>query len=91
MGYDRKYGNVTTDHGEIPDDEPVIVFRGRDRLLPEVLAKYMSLCEGAGSPQRHVDIVAESRRQIMSWQAENPEKTRTPDSERSRAWMGDAT
>jgi hypothetical protein len=53
MGYDRKYGQVTTEHDDIPDDEPVIVFRARDRFVPAMLGYYLAACErgGAGAPQ----------------------------------------
>lgn len=89
MGYDRKYGLVTTEHGDIPADEPVIVFRGQDRHLPKVLAFYHFLCLTASSPMRHLRIIAESARHIQGWQDDNPDKVRNPDSERSRAWMKD--
>lgn len=87
MGTDRKYGRVTTEHGDIPDDEPVIVFRARDRFVPAMLGVYLQLCHDNGSPERHQELVAGSRDQIEQWQRENPDKTKTPDSERSRAWM----
>jgi len=89
VGYDRKYGKVTTEHGDIPDDEPVIVFRGRDKMVPAMIDQYLYLCRAGGSPQRHLDLVTESQRQIVAWQETHPDGTRTPDSERSRAWMGD--
>jgi hypothetical protein len=87
MGFDRKYGKVTTEHGEIPDDEPVIVFRARDKLVPAMLTTYIQLCEQAGSPARHIDLVEGSKRQIVEWQRDNKDQVRKPDSERSRAWM----
>jgi hypothetical protein len=87
VGYDGKYGKVTTEYGEIPGDEPVILFRGRDRLVPEMLAHYILLCEQAGSPGRHLDLARGCRQKIMGWQAEHPDRVRVPDSERSRAWM----
>jgi hypothetical protein len=88
MGYDRKYGKVTTEHGDIPDDEPVIVFRARDRNVPAMLDFYMQLCDENGSPARHIELVEGSKRQIVAWQTDNRGEVRTPDSERSRAWMG---
>jgi hypothetical protein len=91
MGTDRKYGRVITEYGDIPDDEPVIVFRGRDRMVPAMLAEYLDLCRKAGSPQRHLDLVAESRRQIMEWQGEHRDQSRVPDSERSKEWMNDVS
>ncbi len=87
MGYDGKYGKVTTEHGEIPDDEPVIVFRGRDRIVPAMLRFYLEMCEANGSPSRHLDLIQRSAANITRWQQDHPGQVRTPDSERSRAWM----
>ena len=87
MGYDGKYGKVTTEHGEIPDDEPVIVFRARDGQVPAMLDRYLELCAAAGSPPRHLDLVHRSQAAITRWQHEHPDQVRVPDSERSRAWM----
>lgn len=87
MGFDPKYGRVTTEHGDIPDDEPVIVLRGRDAMVPETMARYMELCEENGSPARHVTLVAGAVTRIQEWQEANPGKVRQPDSERSRAWL----
>ena len=87
MGYDRKYGIVTTAFGDIPEDEPVIVFRGRDSQVPEMLANYLALCRAMGSPERHLRLVTEASDAIVTWQAEHPDRVRTPDSERSRAWL----
>jgi hypothetical protein len=87
MGTDRKYGRVTTEHGDIPEDEPVMVFRGRDAEVPAMLEFYLGLCARHGSPQRHLDLVTQARDQILAWQQANPDRVRQPDSERSRAWM----
>lgn len=87
MGYDSKYGRVTTEHGDIPEDEPVIVFRARDKITCEMLGIYWNLCKDAGSPKRHLDLIKETHDTFVSWQKANPDKVRTPDSERSRAWM----
>jgi hypothetical protein len=91
VGYDGKYGKVTTEHGDIPDDEPVIVFRARDRIVPAMLRFYLEMCEANGSPQRHLHLIQRSSADIVRWQADHPDRVRTPDSERSRAWMGDIT
>ena len=87
MGYDRKYGRVSTEYGDIPDDELVIVFRARDRIVPKLLAYYRLFCWKEGSPKRHLELIDGSLEQVERWQAANPERVRTPDSERSRAWM----
>lgn len=87
MGHDLKYGRVTTDFGEIPDDEPVIVFRARDVHTRGVLAHYLRLCDQSGSPARHLRLIAQNLGRFIQWQEENPDKLRFPDSERSRDWM----
>lgn len=87
MGYDGKYGRVTTEHGDIPDDEPVIVFRARDLMTKGLLERYDQLCREAGSPQRHLDLIEKTYNTFLDWQRDNPGKVRVPDSERSREWM----
>jgi len=79
MGHDRKYGKVITEHGSIPDDEPVIVFRARDRFSPDVIAYYASLCEKA-SPEFHRNLVNGTLQAVLDWQRDNPGKVRAPDS-----------
>lgn len=85
MGRDGKYGMVTTEHGDIPDGEPVIVFRARDALTPALLDSYYALCKAAGSPQRHLDLIEATRLTFVGWQEKNG--SRVPDSESSRAWL----
>ena len=86
MAIDRKYGRVTLEHGaHIPDDEPVVVFRAKDRLLPKVLAYYRLFCWKAGSPTRHLQLIDDSLEAVEQYQAAHPPVT--PTSETSRAWM----
>lgn len=85
MAIDRKYGRVTLEHGTIGPDEPVVVFRATDRLLPKVLAYYRLFCWKAGSPRRHLSLIDDSLAAVEAWQADNP--VRVPDSESSRAWL----
>lgn len=80
MGIDRKYGLVTTERGDIPDDEPVIVFRGRDQALVPLLQTYVTLCAALGSPQRHLNLVQESREKIRQWQQDHPHRVQVPQS-----------
>lgn len=78
MGYDGKYGRVTLERGTIAEDEPVVVFRAQDRLLPKLLKIYKIMCELAGSPQHHLDLIHESAMRVKEWQAQN--FTKTPES-----------
>ena len=89
MGVDLKYGRVTTAHGDIPEDEPVIVFRASDKLLAPLLSEYHKMCDKAGSPPRHLLLVEANYTRVADWQEAHADRVRTPDSERSRAWMGD--
>jgi len=71
MGLDRKYGRVTVEHGTIGEDEPVVVFRAQDQLLPEVLGVYAQMCDAHGSPPEHIQGLELTCRQVIEWQREN--------------------
>lgn len=87
MAVDGKYGKVTLEHGTIGEDEPVVVFRARDELLPDLLAHYLELCAEAGSPSRHLELIRTSYGTIRDWQVDHLDEVKTPDSENSKAWM----
>ena len=78
MGIDGKYGRVTTERGTIGDDEPVVVFRAQDQLLPMVLTHYYELCARAGSPAHHLQRIAETLAEVARWQVSN--KSQVPQS-----------
>lgn len=86
MAVDAKYGRVILEHGNIEDDEPVVVFRAKDVLLPKVLMYYHLFCMKAGSPKRHLDLIWDSLLAISKWQESHP--TKVPDSETSKEWLG---
>ena len=86
MPRDSKYGDIVLEHGSIPDDEPVFVFRGRDPNLPETLIAYHTLCKQSGSPQLHLDKIVQAYNEIRVWQAENVERVQVPTSEASLEW-----
>lgn len=71
MGIDNKYGQVIVSGSTIAEDEPVVVFRAQDKMLPDLLKIYKILCKAAGSPKKHLDLIHESAEQIRAWQAEN--------------------
>jgi hypothetical protein len=80
---DGKYqtsGDITKlDGTPIPEDEPLILFRGKDKLLPGLLESYKKLCQDAGSPQEQIDAVEKRNEIIKAWQAANPDKIKIPD------------
>lgn len=63
----------------IPKDEPLMLFRGKDKVLPELLEKYNELCQAAGSPPAQIDRVSQYSRRIRDWQNQNPDKVKIPD------------
>jgi hypothetical protein len=71
MAVDNKYGKVTTEFGTIGEDEPVVVFRAQDALLPEILDIYGALCTDHGAPQHHLDLILSTKDQVLDWQHEN--------------------
>lgn len=64
---------------QIPDGEPIILFRAKDITLPALLASYATLCRLLGSPSQHIDHIEAMRRNVMDWQAKNLDKVRAPD------------
>lgn len=72
MAIDTKYGQVTTERGTIGEDEPVVVFRAQDRLLPRLLKVYRIFCELAGSPPHHIKAIDEAAFVVKTWQIDHP-------------------
>jgi hypothetical protein len=81
MPTDNKYGKITLEKGSIPDDEPVIVFRARDKELPVLLGMYHKLCQDAGSPEKHLELIEDTARSIERWQDANPDAVKVPTSD----------
>lgn len=71
MAVDRKYGRVSLERGTIGDDEPVVVFRARDELLPEVLGWYAQMCLANGSSMTHIEGLELTAREVMEWRREH--------------------
>ena len=79
MAIDGKYGRVQTERGTIGDDEPVVVFRAQDRLLPQVLSYYETICRHEGSPERHLNAIKSAWITISAWQETHATKIPTSD------------
>lgn len=79
---DPKYqtsGTITKKDGTpIPEDEPLILFRSQDRLLPQMLDYYVGLREKAGSSAAGIQALQKHIDAIKKWQAAHPERTRIP-------------
>ena len=78
MAKDLKYGKVTLEKSSIGEDEPVVVFRARDKLLLKVLAYYHLFCLKEGSPRKHLDLILDAHKIVKDWQSTN--ETKVPDS-----------
>lgn len=80
----RKYGmnergrvyNLQSGH-EIPLDEPLILFRGKDVHLPDVLLEYRDRC----TDPDHINVIEEKRAEVMAWQERNKPFVREPDTD----------
>lgn len=80
MALDHKYGRVTLENGTIGEDEPVVVFRAQDALVPKLLAYYHLFCLKAGSPRHHLAAILDARHKVVAWQSQNSTKTPSSDS-----------
>jgi len=71
---------VNRDTGKaIPADEPVVIFRAKDKHVPALLRFYKKLC-GNGNQKKVVQLRIN---QIVGWQRENKELVHEPDSEKA--------
>lgn len=71
MAIDGKYGRVQTERGKIGEDEPVVVFRAQDKLVPAMLLVYRDMCDAAGSPAHHLELIDKTRINIERWQQDH--------------------
>jgi hypothetical protein len=81
MGYDGKYGRVTTEHGDIGEDEPVVVFRAQDKTVPELLLEYYRICRQNGSSPFHLGLIEKTRERFLKWQNTPGNRTKIPNSD----------
>jgi len=71
LAYSHKYGKVTLEKSTIGEDEPVVVFRAKDKLLPQVLAHYHLICLNSGCEDDHLNAILTRYREIKDWQNNN--------------------
>lgn len=79
MGYDGKYGRVTTERKDIPDDEPVIVIRAQDALACPLISAYFDLCERNEAGAGHRSAVEQTYTRFADWQEAHAGQVKTPD------------
>jgi hypothetical protein len=80
---DTKYqtsGDITRlDGTPIPEDEPLILFRGRDRLVLPMLEHYLQLRLKAGTSKDRLRLLQQQMGVIKEWQQKNIDRTQIPD------------
>lgn len=79
MGFDRKFGVVTTERGAVPRDEPVFVIRGKDAAAPLALMAYADAADRVGADPALGAGVRDHAKRIAEWQRENRELVAVPD------------
>jgi hypothetical protein len=67
MAISSKYGKVTTEKGDIPEDEPVFIFRPKDGFAVEALNHYWALCRDGGASEEFLDSLEYAVHQIDRW------------------------
>lgn len=66
MNENRKYGRITIEGKDIPEDEPIFVLRGQDKLAPTAVRLYADLLELAGC-RGQMEVRAFAR-EMEAWQ-----------------------
>lgn len=67
---------------QIPDDEPVIIFRARDRHAVKVLGFYLSKVAN----HTHREAVFKRLQQFHVWAEDHPERMKEPDTQLTEQW-----
>lgn len=76
----RTDGDITKNDGTpIPDNEPLMLFRGQDRLLPDLIDQYAEMCASAGGLEENIQALKEKAESVREWQRNNPDSVKTPD------------
>lgn len=76
----------TSTEEEIPEDEPTILFRGRDRLALSMLRFYRGLCADDGATDYQLESVDEMILRFEQYSDTNP--TKQPGITRGAKWDG---
>jgi len=82
VGFDGKYGQVTTERKIIPADEPVIVLRAQDRLATHAIGAYLKLAREAGCGDDHITAILTTQERFETWQATHQDQVKlVPDTD----------
>lgn len=76
---DDKGQIVKTGNGvPIPDNEPLVLFRGRDRLAVPLLLKYREFCERDGCNDFQLGQVDQLIKRFADFASDNPDVMKQP-------------
>lgn len=67
MGYDSKYGKITTEFGNIPEDEPVFILRGQDKLADFALREYQRVFLDYTGDREHYVLLCKNIETFEAW------------------------
>lgn len=71
---------------ELLEDEPVILFRARDRLALPLLHQYFEFCKADGATDYQLESMTEMIQRFQSWADENT--TKQPGITKGLPWDG---
>lgn len=69
---------------EIPEDEPLFLFRARDALAMTTLIEYQHLCYDAGCAPAHVQGITDAIDDFARFKRDHPERMKEPGSSMRR-------
>ncbi len=63
----------------LPDDEPIMLFRAKDKLLPDLMEYYISLRRQHGQSDANLADLRAYADELAAWQASHPDRLKYPD------------
>jgi hypothetical protein len=76
MPSENKYGQITTERGNIPPDEPVFLLRAQDPFAVPAIQAYYDRCFDANCDPAHLDGIIAAQDAVARWQGENPDRVK---------------
>jgi hypothetical protein len=65
----------------LPEDEPLIIFRAKDKLSVPMMLAYAELCRAAGCDAGQLELLYRRIADFLAWQKDHPELMKIPSSE----------
>lgn len=77
-------GRLVGQSGEVPEDEPLFILRGRDMNAVRLLDLYRELCQNNGADKKHLEAVQMRIKAFQKFANEHPERMKVPDTDLSK-------